>query len=187
MTRMNDYILFKDINDKYMTLPELLKEKEEKEAEAKDENTDDNADNTDEQKDTRETIYYVTDKNQQGQYIRMFKESDMNAVILDHNIDTSFITQLEQRNQNYKFMRIDADVTDALKEEVSEEEMKSALNTLTETFRAALGKENLDVKVEKLKDASISSMITLSEEVTPYAGYDEDVQYVRHGSIHVRW
>ncbi len=162
--RMNDYILFKDINDKYMTLPELLKEKEEKEAEAKDENTDDNADHTDEQKDTRETIYYVTDKNQQGQYIRMFKESDMNAVILDHNIDTSFITQLEQRNQNYKFMRIDADVTDALKEEVSEEEMKSALDTLTETFRAALGKENLDVKVEKLKDASISSMITLSEE-----------------------
>ncbi len=162
--RMNDYILFKDINDKYMTLPELLKEKEEKEAEAKDENTDDNADSTDEQKDTRETIYYVTDKNQQGQYIRMFKESDMNAVILDHNIDTSFITQLEQRNQNYKFMRIDADVTDALKEEVSEEEMKSALDTLTETFCAALGKENLDVKVEKLKDASISSMITLSEE-----------------------
>ncbi|WP_288774491.1 molecular chaperone HtpG [uncultured Eubacterium sp.] len=162
--RMNDYILFKDINDKYMTLPELLKEKEEKEAEAKDENTNDNADNTEEQKDTRETIYYVTDKNQQGQYIRMFKESDMNAVILDHNIDTSFITQLEQRNQNYKFMRIDADVTDALKEEVSEEEMKSALDTLTETFRTALGKENLDVKVEKLKDASISSMITLSEE-----------------------
>ena len=162
--RMNDYILFKDINDKYMTLPELLKEKEEKEAEAKDENAEDKADNTDADKDTRETIYYVTDKNQQGQYIRMFKESDMNAVILDHNIDTSFITQLEQRNQHYKFMRIDADVTDALKEEVSEEDMKAALDTLTETFRAALGKENLDVKVEKLKDASISSMITLSEE-----------------------
>ncbi len=162
--RMNDYILFKDINDKYMTLPELLKEKEEKEAEAKDENAEDKADNTDADKDTRETIYYVTDKNQQGQYIHMFKESDMNAVILDHNIDTSFITQLEQRNQHYKFMRIDADVTDALKEEVSEEDMKSALDTLTETFRTALGKENLDVKVEKLKDASISSMITLSEE-----------------------
>ena len=162
--RMNDYILFKDINDKYMTLPELLKEKEEKEAEAKDENAEDKADNTDADKDTRETIYYVTDKNQQGQYIRMFKESDMNAVILDHNIDTSFITQLEQRNQHYKFMRIDADVTDALKEEVSEEDMKSALDTLIETFRTALGKENLDVKVEKLKDASISSMITLSEE-----------------------
>ena len=162
--RMNDYILFKDINDKYMTLPELLKEKEEKEAEAKDENAEDKADSADADKDTRETIYYVTDKNQQGQYIRMFKESDMNAVILDHNIDTSFITQLEQRNQHYKFMRIDADVTEALKEEVSEEDMKSALDTLTDTFRTALGKENLDVKVEKLKDASISSMITLSEE-----------------------
>ena len=162
--RMNDYILFKDINDKYMTLPELLKEKEEKEAESKDENAEDKTDNADADKDTRETIYYVTDKNQQGQYIRMFKESDMNAVILDHNIDTSFITQLEQRNQHYKFMRIDADVTDALKEEVSAEDMKSALDTLTETFRTALGKENLDVKVEKLKDASISSMITLSEE-----------------------
>ena len=159
--RMNDYILFKDINDKYMTLPELLKEKEEKEAEAKDENAENKADAD---KDTRETIYYVTDKNQQGQYIRMFKESDMNAVILDHNIDTSFITQLEQRNQNYKFMRIDADVTDALKEDVSEEDMKSTLDTLTETFRTALGKENLDVKVEKLKDSSISSMITLSED-----------------------
>ena len=162
--RMNDYILFKDINDKYMTLPELLKEKEEKEAEAKDENAENKADNAEADKDTRETIYYVTDKNQQGQYIRMFKESDMNAVILDHNIDTSFITQLEQRNQNYKFMRIDADVTDALKEDVSEEDMKSTLDTLTETFRTALGKENLDVKVEKLKDASISSMITLSED-----------------------
>ena len=162
--RMNDYILFKDINDKYMTLPELLKEKEEKEAEAKDENAENKADNADADKDTRETIYYVTDKNQQGQYIRMFKESDMNAVILDHNIDTSFITQLEQRNQNYKFMRIDADITDALKEDVSEEDMKSTLDTLTETFRTALGKENLDVKVEKLKDASISSMITLSED-----------------------
>ena len=162
--RMNDYILFKDINDKYMTLPELLKEKEEKEAEAKDENAENKADNADADKDTRETIYYVTDKNQQGQYIRMFKESDMNAVILDHNIDTSFITQLEQRNQNYKFMRIDADVTDALKEDVSEEDMKSTLDTLTETFRTALGKENLDVKVEKLKDTSISSMITLSED-----------------------
>ncbi|WP_177976050.1 molecular chaperone HtpG [uncultured Eubacterium sp.] len=162
--RMNDYILFKDINDKYMTLPELLKEKEEKEAEAKDENAENKTDNADADKDTRETIYYVTDKNQQGQYIRMFKESDMNAVILDHNIDTSFITQLEQRNQNYKFMRIDADVTDALKEDVSQEDMKSTLDTLTETFRTALGKENLDVKVEKLKDASISSMITLSED-----------------------
>lgn len=173
--RINDYILFKDINDKYMTLPELLKAEEEKKeaAENQDDNAADvvNADGSDaaenageESKDTRKTIYYVTDKNQQGQYIRMFKEYDMNAVILDHNIDTSFITQLERRNENYKFMRIDADVTDALKEEVSEEDLKAALDSLTETFRKALEKENLDVKVEKLKDTSISSVITLSEE-----------------------
>ncbi len=174
--RINDYILFKDINDKYMTLPELLKAEEEKKEADGEETGGEEADNketagaADENaseeapKDTRKTVYYVTDKNQQGQYIRLFKEYGMNAVILDHNIDTSFITQLERRNENYKFMRIDADVTEALKEDVSEEDLKEALDSLTETFRKALGKENLDVKAEKLKDASISSVITLPEE-----------------------
>ena len=168
--KINDYILFKDINDKYMTLPELLKEEEEKKETEKDDTAAEDTvdaetvDETVEEKDDRKVIYYVTDKNQQGQYIRMFKEQDMNAVILDHNIDTSFITQLERRNENYKFMRIDADVTEALKEEVSGDELKEALDSLTETFRKALGKENLDIKVEKLKDASVSSIITLSEE-----------------------
>ena len=171
--KMNDYILFKDINDKYLTLPELLKAEEEKKEDTAAENTSENADadaasdGTDTaggDRDTRKTIYYVTDVNQQGQYIRMFKEYDMNAVILNHNIDTSFITQLEQRNQNYKFMRIDADVTDALKEDISEEELKGAKDTLTETFRQALHKDKLDVRVEKLKDASVASVITLSEE-----------------------
>ncbi len=169
--RMNDYILFKDINDEYLTLPELMKAQEEEEEE-KTETEDADVETTepedeDEEKeyqDTRETIYYVTDVNQQGQYIRMFKEYGMDAVILDHVIDTSFISQLEQRNENYKFMRIDADVTDALKEDVSGEDMQEALDSLTETFRDALGKENLEVKVEKLKDTSVSSVITLSEE-----------------------
>ena len=166
--KMNDYILFKNLDNKYLTLPECLKVEEDtenKDTENKDaENTNAESNENAEEKDTRKPIYYVTDTKQQGQYINMFKEQGMDAVILDHNIDTSFITQLERRNEKIKFVRIDADVTDALKEEVSEEEMKSALDTLTETFRAALGKENLDVKVEKLKDASISSMITLSEE-----------------------
>ena len=94
----------------------------------------------------------------------MFKEQNMPAVILNHNIDTSFISQLEARNQHYKFMRIDADVTDALKEEVSEEELKAAQDALTETFRKALSNDSLDVKVEKLKDASIASIITVNEE-----------------------
>ena len=167
--KINDYILFKDINDNYMTLPELLKAEEEKE-EAKaeetaaDTDTESAEDAPEEEQDTRKTVYYVTDLNQQGQYIRMFKDADMNAVILNHNIDTSFITQLERRNQNYKFMRIDADVTDALKEDVSEEDLKEALEKLTDLFRKALEKENLDVKVEKLKDASVASVITLSEE-----------------------
>jgi len=166
--KMNDYILFKDINDKYLTLPELLKAEEEKkenaDADAADAEEADSEAGDEEYRDTRKTVYYVTDVNQQGQYIRLFKEYDMNAVILNHNIDTSFITQLEQRNQNYKFMRIDADVTDALKEDVSEEDLKEALDALTETFRTALGKENLNVKVEKLKDTSVASVITLSEE-----------------------
>ncbi len=152
--KMNDYILFKDINEAYLTLPELLTTQEEKEEEASAE-TD---------ADTRKTVYYVTDVNQQGQYIRMFKEYDMNAVILDHNIDTSFITQLEQRNEQYRFMRIDADLTEALKEETSAEELAAALDALTAIFRQALEKDALAVKVEKLKDASIASVITLSEE-----------------------
>ncbi|MEG1292143.1 MAG: molecular chaperone HtpG, partial [Lachnospiraceae bacterium] len=117
-----------------------------------------------EEKDTRKAIYYVTDVKQQGQYINMFKEHDMDAVILDHNIDTSFITQLERRNEKVKFVRIDSDVTESMKEEVSPEELKEITDSLTETFKKALGNENLKVTVEKLKNSSISSVITLSEE-----------------------
>ena len=170
--KMNDYILFKNLDDKYLTLPELLVKEEVKEesdvvdadgnpvsdADAKD------TENAEEEKDNRKVIYYVTDKLQQGQYIKMFKEQGMDAVILDHNIDTSFISQLEQRNETYKFMRIDADVTESLKDETSEEDLKSETDTLTEVFKNALHNDKLTVKVEKLKNASISSVITLSEE-----------------------
>lgn len=170
--KMNDYILFKDINGKYLTLPEWLKPVEETKEE--DAPVVENADGTpadkpeedtqEEEKDDRSTIYYVTDEQQQGQYIKMFKEQDMNAVILNHNIDTSFISQLERRNEKYKFMRIDADLTESLKEESSEEELKTASDTLSEIFHKALNNDKLTVKVEKLKDSSISSVITLSEE-----------------------
>ena len=94
----------------------------------------------------------------------MFKEQDMNAVILDQVIDTSFITQLEQRNPQYRFLRIDADLTDSMVEESSEEELKETTSTLTDIFRKALSKENLDVQVQKFKNKEISSVITLSEE-----------------------
>ena len=152
--KMNDYILFKDINDKYQTLPELLAPVETEEV--VEENEDDIPDN-------RKIVYYVTDINQQGQYIALFKEQDMNAVILNHNIDTSFISQLEIRNQNYRFMRIDADLTDSLKE-TSSEDLTDATSTLTEVFKNVLNNEKLTVKVEKLKNDSIASVITLSEE-----------------------
>jgi len=170
--KINDYILFKDINDKYLTLPEWLKPAEKTEeapAEDTEETTADEADSSndtqsEESKDDRSIIYYVTDINQQGQYIKMFKEQGMNAVILNHNIDTSFISQLERRNETYKFMRIDADLTESLKEEVSEEELKAAADTLAEVFHKALNNDKLSVKAEKLKDANIASILTLSEE-----------------------
>lgn len=170
--KMNDYILFKNLDDKYLTLPELLiKEEtaeggETAEAEVLDQDgnpVEDSAEEA-EEKDQRKTIYYVTDKLQQGQYIKMFQEHGMDAVILDHNIDTSFISQLEQRNETYKFMRIDSDVTESLKEDINPEDLKAETDTLTEVFQKALNNEKLTVKVEKLKNANIASVITLSEE-----------------------
>ena len=180
--KMNDYILFKNLDDKYLTLPELLVKEEEKKDDAEvldkdgnpiantgdaaaSDNTADGSDTSaDSEKDERKVIYYVTDKVQQGQYIKLFKEQNMQAVILDHNIDTSFITQLEQRNEKYKFMRIDADVTESLKDETSAEDLKAETDGLTEVFKKALNNDKLTVKVEKLKNENISSIITLSEE-----------------------
>ena len=176
--KMNDYILFKNLDDKYLTLPELLVKEEEKKDEAKKDEAEvldadgnpiksenaDAANENAEEKDERKVIYYVTDKLQQGQYIKMFKEQNMDAVILDHNIDTSFISQLEQRNEHYKFMRIDADVTESLKDETSAEDLRVETDTLTDVFKKALNNDKLTVKVEKLKNADIASVITLSEE-----------------------
>ena len=172
--KMNDYILFKDINDKYQTLPELLSPVEEAkddeatddnntEAEASDTENADNAETEADKEPEKKTVYYVTDVNQQGQYINLFKEQRMNAVILDHNIDTSFITQLEQRNSDYQFMRIDADLTDALKSD-SDTDLTEAANTLTEVFKSALNNDKLTIKVENLKNADVASVLTLSEQ-----------------------
>ena len=177
--KMNDYILFKDINDKYQTLPELLAPVEENDKDNDTENKDakdtdttssDNADTTEndssdnENKEPeRDTVYYVTDTVQQGQYINMFKEQGMNAVILDHNIDTSFITQLEQRNEHYQFKRIDADLTDSLRED-SDVDLTEATTTLSEVFKKAIGNDKLTIKVENLKNADLASVLTLSEQ-----------------------
>ena len=144
--KMNDYILFKTINDKYVTLPEYLEAAKEKH---------------------ENKVFYVTDEKTQGQYIKMFKDEGMDAVILKHNIDNPFITHLEQKNENVKFFRIDTDLTENLKAETSEDD-KKALETanteLSEIFKKALNNDKLEVKVEMLKDEKISSMVTLSEE-----------------------
>ena len=142
--KMSDYMLFKNLDHKYLTLKECIGEKEDK-----------------------VTIYYVTDEQQQSQYINMFKAEGKDAVILTHNIDTPFISQLEQRNENVQFQRIDADLTDDFKEEVAadeEEAFKTNAEILTDIFRKALENDKLDVKVEKLKNENVASMMTLSEE-----------------------
>ena len=179
--KINDFILFKDINDKYLTLPECLDVKPTEEAEVTDAETGEkveaevvdetpkDGENTDEKKEEKpeHTIYYVTDEKQQGQYINMFKSAGMTAVILRHNIDTPFMQQLEMKNEGVKFKRIDSDVTDTMKSEETEDETKSfkeKAESIQKVLREALKKEKLEVSVQKLKDATIASMMTLSEE-----------------------
>ena len=162
--KMGDFILYKDINGKYLTIQDLAAKKEEAEAETAAEQTE-TADTADTAKEPEKTtIYYVTDEIQQSQYINMFREAGLDAVILKHNIDSAFISHMEQLRDDLKFQRIDADVTDTFKEETDAEALKETTDTLTDLFRKALGKEKLNVKVEKLKNASVSSMMTLSEE-----------------------
>ena len=164
-----DYTLLKDLNGKYFTLPDYIasvKPAEEEKTEEKAEETTDSTEKKEDEKKPQTTIYYVTDEIQQSQYINMFREQGMNAVILKHNIDSAFITHIEREKEkeNIHFQRIDADVTSDFKEEVSADELKEETDALTELFRKALGKDKLEVKVEKLKNENISSMVTLSEE-----------------------
>ena len=183
--KMTDYILFKNLDGKYVTLPDCLEVKktdpDEKESavdengekieaevvtDAEEESKADEADD-DGEKEIRKTVYYVTDEVQQSQYIKMFKDQGMDAVILTHNIDQPFITQLESKNEDVKFQRIDADLTETFKEDVNKTEQKKIAKqekTLSELFKKVLNKEKLTVKVEKLKDESVSSILTVSEE-----------------------
>ena len=168
--KMKNSMLYKNLDHKYMTLEDIIKEAKGEEAdaakteEAKAEETKTDADAKEEEK-TR--IFYVTDEVQQSQYINMFKAQGQDAIILTHNIDSAFITYLEQKHQEVQFLRIDADVHDSLKDEVAEdekEEFQKTTDSLVEIFRKELGNEKLDVKVEKLKDENVASMAVLSEE-----------------------
>ncbi len=185
--KMTDYILFKNLDGKYLTLPECLEvnktdpdeagenETEEKasDAEVVDENGNvvseekpDSEENAEEEK-KEKIIYYVTDEKQQAQYINMFKAAKMDAVILTHNIDQPFISQLEAKNEGIKFMRIDADLTDTFKAKTSkkaEKELSDAAEAISKVMKKVLKKDKIAVKVEKLKNRKIASMVTLSEE-----------------------
>ena len=175
--KMKDYIIFKNLEDKYITLPEYIenaygKEEEKEDAEENasetvNEDTSDNAsEETDgaEEKDNRKIVYYVTDMVQQSQYINMFKEQELDAFVMTHTIDQPFIQQLEQNDDKIKFQRIDAEVTDSFEEKEEGEEWENKTNTLTEIFRKALNNDKLDVQVKNLKNENIASMVTLSEE-----------------------
>lgn len=170
--KLHDYILFKDLNDKYLTLKDCIeanKPQKEDAGEEKTEEKEEEADkNTEEDKDSDKkepekiTIFYVTDPVQQSQYINMFKEAGKDAVILTHNIDAPFISHLEQKDNTIQFKRIDADLTEELKGEGTADE--ETAKALTELFRKSLNKEKLEVKVENLKNDGVSAMMMLSEE-----------------------
>lgn len=173
--KVRDAVLYKDLNGKYLSLDEYLKsikgdEAEEPQEEAQDKpEAQETAEGDDaQQKEVKkDKIYYVTDEKQQSQYINMFKAEGQNAVLLTHNIDQPFIQQIEADNEKIAFLRIDADVSESLRGEVSEDEkntLEEQQKSLEKLFRKVLNKDKLEVKVEKLKDEKISSIITLSEE-----------------------
>ena len=174
--KMKNSMLYKNLDHKYMTLEDIIKEAKGEDAdvakaeETKEEETKTYAEESkdaDAKEEEKTRIFYVTDEVQQSQYINMFKAQGQDAIILTHNIDSAFITYLEQKHQEVQFLRIDADVHDSLKDEVAEdekEEFQKTTDSLVEIFRKELGNEKLDVKVEKLKDENVASMAVLSEE-----------------------
>lgn len=175
--KMNDYILFKNLDGNYETLPECLETKpiDGEEEQATDENgnqveaevVDADAEKAEDEEPKEKIIYYVTDEQQQSQYINMFKQAKMDAVILTHSIDQPFVSQLESKNPNVKFKRIDADLTDSFKAKTSkkaQKELDDAAEEIGKAMKKALKRENLTVKLDKLKNKKVASMLTISEE-----------------------
>ena len=155
-SKVKDSILYKDLEHKYLTLEDCIKANKKEDAETEETKTEttegtDAAENSEQAEKEKTTVYYVTDEQQQSQYINMFKEQGQDAILLTHNIDSAFITYLEQKHEDVKFMRIDADVHESLKDEVSEdekEEFQKTSDSIVEIFRKELGNDKLDVKVE---------------------------------------
>lgn len=169
--KMKDFIIFKNLDDKFITLPEYVEnvkgndEEQPEVVDAEDVAKEEAGEETETKEEEPTTVYYVTDVQQQSQYINLFREQGMDALILAHTIDQPFITQLEQSEDvKVHFQRIDSDISDSMKEEGDEEALKKQTETLSDVFKKALGKDQLEVQVQNLKNENISSMITLSEE-----------------------
>ena len=177
--KMTDYILFKNLDGKYMTLPECLEvnktDPDERQEGAVDENgekveaevVEDKSEDSAEEEKKDKTIYYVTDEKQQSQYINMFKAAKMDAVMLTDRIDQPFISQLEAKNEGIHFARIDADLTDAFKAKTSkktQEELNAQAEKVEKLVQKALKNDKIKVKIEKLKNKKVSSVLTVSEE-----------------------
>ena len=169
--KMKDFIIFKNLDDKFITLPEYVEnvkgndEEQPEVVDAEDVAKEEAGEETEKKEEEPTTVYYVTDVQQQSQYINLFREQGMDALILAHTIDQPFITQLEQSEDvKVHFQRIDSDISDSMKEEGDEETLKKQTETLSDVFKKALGKDQLEVQVQNLKNENISSMITLSEE-----------------------
>ena len=169
--KMKDYVIFKNLDDKYITLPEYIEnmypsdKDSEEEADTKEaeEAAEDKADKEPEEK-PKKKVYYVTDMVMQGQYVNMFREQKLDALVLTHNIDQPFIQQLEYQNEDIAFQRIDAGITDDFEEKTEGEEWEKTTTELTDIFRKALANDKLVVEVKKLKNEKVASMVTLSEE-----------------------
>ncbi|ETO95321.1 Hsp90 protein [Lachnoanaerobaculum sp. MSX33] len=162
--KVEDYILFKNINDKYLTLNELVDESKNSEDKVET-SADENIENSEEKKEVEKTqIFYVNDVKEQSQYVNIFKSAGKDAVVLPHSIDVPFISTLEMKRDNVKFLRIDSDMTDDMRSEEVAEDTKASYDALSEKVKTALHNDRLKVSVQLLKSDDISSVITISEE-----------------------
>lgn len=162
--KVEDYILFKNINDKYLTLNELVDESKNSE-ETLENSSDETSENAEEKKEVEKTqIFYVNDVKEQSQYVNIFKSAGKDAVVLPHSIDVPFISTLEMKRDNVKFLRIDSDMTDDMRSEEVAEDTKASYDALSEKVKTALHNDRLKVSVQLLKSDDISSVITISEE-----------------------
>ena len=162
--KVEDYILFKNINDKYLTLNELVDESKNSE-ETLENSSDETSENAEEKKEVEKTqIFYVNDVKEQSQYVNIFKSAGKDAVVLPHSIDVPFISTLEMKRDNVKFLRIDSDMTDDMRSEEVAEDTKASYDELSKKVKTALHNDRLKVSVQLLKSDEISSVITISEE-----------------------